>query len=196
MSPETFKASHDPLLSTRSPFKSGQKSFKKGEEKKAEPCSPDVNSSSSPKPTGKGETERHQKQHLYCTNSTYCVALMTNPCLKHLSFTLNHIISSLLISCLPLHVTYLLPSFLLSVSSSRFSSESDEAVTSPTSDRAAVAKKRFTLQGFSNIKAQKGNCRPLSISYPTHRIIFSVCEVKGCISSQLKSKDFVESLTE
>ncbi|XP_076602735.1 guanine nucleotide exchange factor DBS isoform X7 [Chaetodon auriga] len=37
-----------------SPFKSGQKSFKRGEEKKAEPCSPDVNSSSSPKPTGKG----------------------------------------------------------------------------------------------------------------------------------------------
>lgn len=58
MFPETFKASHDPLLSPRSPFKSGQKSFKKGEEKKAEPCSPDVNSSSSPKPTGKGETEK------------------------------------------------------------------------------------------------------------------------------------------
>ncbi|XP_051260537.1 guanine nucleotide exchange factor DBS isoform X7 [Dicentrarchus labrax] len=37
-----------------SPFKSGQKSFKRGEEKKAEPCSPDVNSSSSPKSTGKG----------------------------------------------------------------------------------------------------------------------------------------------
>uniref|UniRef100_A0A671WJI3 MCF.2 cell line derived transforming sequence like n=1 Tax=Sparus aurata TaxID=8175 RepID=A0A671WJI3_SPAAU len=87
-----------PLLFTHSPFKSGQKSFKRGEEKKAEPCSPDVNSSSSPKPTGKGE---------------------------------------------------------------------HEAVTSPTSDRAAVAKKRFTLQGFSNLKAQKGNCRPLSASYPT-----------------------------
>ncbi|XP_054864795.1 guanine nucleotide exchange factor DBS-like isoform X7 [Amphiprion ocellaris] len=68
-----------------SPFKTSQKSFKKGEEKKVEPFSPDVNSSSSPKPTGK-----------------------------------------------------------------------DEAVTSPTSDRAAVAKKRFTLQGFSNLKAQKG----------------------------------------
>ncbi|XP_041858408.1 guanine nucleotide exchange factor DBS isoform X7 [Melanotaenia boesemani] len=37
-----------------SPFKSGQKSFKKGEEKKAEPCSLDVHSSSSPKLTGKG----------------------------------------------------------------------------------------------------------------------------------------------
>ncbi|XP_053184306.1 guanine nucleotide exchange factor DBS isoform X2 [Scomber japonicus] len=37
-----------------SPFKSGQKSFKKGEEKKAEPCSPDANSSSSPKPIAKG----------------------------------------------------------------------------------------------------------------------------------------------
>ncbi|KAM9850920.1 guanine nucleotide exchange factor DBS [Aulostomus maculatus] len=68
-----------------SPFKTGQKSFKKGEEKKAEPCSPDANSSSSPKPAGK-----------------------------------------------------------------------DETVTSPTSDRAAAAKKRFTLQGFSNLKAQKG----------------------------------------
>ncbi|XP_030284684.1 guanine nucleotide exchange factor DBS isoform X1 [Sparus aurata] len=85
-----------------SPFKSGQKSFKRGEEKKAEPCSPDVNSSSSPKPTGK-----------------------------------------------------VLPSFLLSVPTSCFPSGSDEAVTSPTSDRAAVAKKRFTLQGFSNLKAQK-----------------------------------------
>ncbi|KAM3862407.1 guanine nucleotide exchange factor DBS [Diretmus argenteus] len=67
-----------------SPFKTGQKSLKKGEEKKAEPCSPDANSSSSPKPTGK-----------------------------------------------------------------------DEVVTSPTSERAAVAKKRFTLQGFSNLKTQK-----------------------------------------
>nr|XP_046260822.1 guanine nucleotide exchange factor DBS isoform X1 [Scatophagus argus] len=79
-----------------SPFKSGQKSFKKGEEKKTEPCSPDVNSSSSPKPTGK-----------------------------------------------------------------------DEAVTSPTSDRAAVAKKRFTLQGFSNLKAQKGS--PTSPDHKTKR---------------------------
>ncbi|XP_029385675.1 guanine nucleotide exchange factor DBS isoform X5 [Echeneis naucrates] len=77
-----------------SPFKTGQKSFKKGEEKKAESCSPDVNNASSPKPAGK-----------------------------------------------------------------------DEAVTSPTSDRAAVAKKRFTLQGFSNLKAQKGNCRP----FPDHK---------------------------
>ncbi|CAL8341750.1 unnamed protein product [Boreogadus saida] len=31
----------------------------------------------------------------------------------------------------------------------------DETATSPTSDRAAVAKKRFTLQGFSNLKPQK-----------------------------------------
>ncbi|XP_049450396.1 guanine nucleotide exchange factor DBS isoform X2 [Epinephelus fuscoguttatus] len=79
-----------------SPFKSGQKTLKKGEEKKAEPCSPDANSSSSPKPTGK-----------------------------------------------------------------------DEAVTSPTSDRAAVAKKRFTLQGFSNLKAQKGS--PTSPDHKTKR---------------------------
>ncbi|KAL7385204.1 hypothetical protein ABVT39_017632 [Epinephelus coioides] len=79
-----------------SPFKSGQKTLKKGEEKKAEPCSPDANSSSSPKPTGK-----------------------------------------------------------------------DEAVISPTSDRAAVAKKRFTLQGFSNLKAQKGS--PTSPDHKTKR---------------------------
>ncbi|XP_041858402.1 guanine nucleotide exchange factor DBS isoform X2 [Melanotaenia boesemani] len=79
-----------------SPFKSGQKSFKKGEEKKAEPCSLDVHSSSSPKLTGK-----------------------------------------------------------------------DEVVTSPTSDRAAVAKKRFTLQGFSNLKAQKGS--PTSPDQKTKR---------------------------
>ncbi|XP_039543713.1 guanine nucleotide exchange factor DBS isoform X6 [Pimephales promelas] len=31
----------------------------------------------------------------------------------------------------------------------------DETVTSPNSERAAVAKKRFTLQGFSNLKSQK-----------------------------------------
>ncbi|XP_047456500.1 guanine nucleotide exchange factor DBS isoform X8 [Mugil cephalus] len=77
-----------------SPFKTGQKSFKKGEEKKAESCSPDVNSS--PKLSAK-----------------------------------------------------------------------DEAVTSPTSDRAAVAKKRFTLQGFSNLKAQKGS--PTSPDHKTKR---------------------------
>lgn len=51
-------------------------------------------------------------------------------------------------------------SVCLSVLSSRFPSGSDGAVTSPTSDRAAVAKKRFTLQGFSNLKAQKGNSEP------------------------------------
>ncbi|XP_034741310.1 guanine nucleotide exchange factor DBS isoform X3 [Etheostoma cragini] len=67
-----------------SPLKSSKESLKRGEEKKPEPCNPDANSSSFPKPTGR-----------------------------------------------------------------------DEAVTSPTSDRAAVAKKRFTLQGFSNLKAQK-----------------------------------------
>uniref|UniRef100_A0A8C7E1A1 MCF.2 cell line derived transforming sequence like n=1 Tax=Oncorhynchus kisutch TaxID=8019 RepID=A0A8C7E1A1_ONCKI len=39
-----------------------------------------------------------------------------------------------------------------------------ETVTSPTTDRASVAKKRFTLQGFSNLKSQKGS--PLS---PDHK---------------------------
>ncbi|CAL8266505.1 unnamed protein product [Lota lota] len=72
-----------------SPFKS-QRSLKKGEEKRAEPFSPDANSSSL-KPAGKGS----------------------------------------------------------------LGPGSDETTTSPTSDRAAVAKKRFTLQGFSNLKPQK-----------------------------------------
>uniref|UniRef100_A0A8C1V296 Mcf.2 cell line derived transforming sequence-like a n=1 Tax=Cyprinus carpio TaxID=7962 RepID=A0A8C1V296_CYPCA len=36
----------------------------------------------------------------------------------------------------------------------------DETVTSPTTERAAVAKKRFTLQGFSNLKSQKGSSPP------------------------------------
>uniref|UniRef100_A0A3B3DFL3 Uncharacterized protein n=1 Tax=Oryzias melastigma TaxID=30732 RepID=A0A3B3DFL3_ORYME len=31
----------------------------------------------------------------------------------------------------------------------------DEAVTSPTTDRSSLAKKRFTLQGFSNLKSPK-----------------------------------------
>ncbi|KAM9710124.1 guanine nucleotide exchange factor DBS isoform 5-T5 [Menidia menidia] len=79
-----------------SPFKTGQRSFKKGEERKAEHCSLDINSTSSPKLTGK-----------------------------------------------------------------------DEAVTSPTSDRAAVARKRFTLQGFSNLKVQKGS--PTSPDHKTKR---------------------------
>lgn len=33
----------------------------------------------------------------------------------------------------------------------------EEPVTSPTTDRSSVAKKRFTLQGFSNLKSPKGN---------------------------------------
>ncbi|XP_035762595.1 guanine nucleotide exchange factor DBS [Neolamprologus brichardi] len=94
------QATHAPPVPTGtvslSPFKTGQKSIKKGEEKKAESCSPDVNSSSSVKAAGK-----------------------------------------------------------------------DEGVTSPTSDRAAVAKKRFTLQGFSNLKAQKGS--PTSPDHKTKR---------------------------
>ncbi|XP_066562290.1 guanine nucleotide exchange factor DBS isoform X3 [Amia ocellicauda] len=36
----------------------------------------------------------------------------------------------------------------------------DESATSPTSERAAVAKKRFTLQGFSNLKSQKESPPP------------------------------------
>ncbi|XP_057708474.1 guanine nucleotide exchange factor DBS-like isoform X14 [Corythoichthys intestinalis] len=66
-----------------SPFKMGQRSLKKGDERKAEQCILDSNSSPSSKSAGK------------------------------------------------------------------------ERASSPTSDRSAAAKKRFTLQGFSNLKAQK-----------------------------------------
>ncbi|XP_077435253.1 guanine nucleotide exchange factor DBS isoform X2 [Vanacampus margaritifer] len=78
-----------------SPFKMGQRSLKKGDERKAEQCSLDANSSPLPKSAGK------------------------------------------------------------------------ERATSPTSDRSAAAKKRFTLQGFSNLKAQKGS--PTSPDHKTKR---------------------------
>uniref|UniRef100_A0AAY4ELW6 Guanine nucleotide exchange factor DBS n=1 Tax=Denticeps clupeoides TaxID=299321 RepID=A0AAY4ELW6_9TELE len=81
-----------------SPFKSSQKSIKKGEEKKAESAGPDTYASSSPKSTDKAK---------------------------------------------------------------------EETVTSPTTDRATVAKKRFTLQGFSNLKSQKGS--PPSPDHKTKR---------------------------
>ncbi|XP_069376636.1 guanine nucleotide exchange factor DBS isoform X3 [Paralichthys olivaceus] len=43
----------------------------------------------------------------------------------------------------------------------------DEPVTSPTTDRSSVAKKRFTLQGFSNLKSPKGSA--LSPEHGTKR---------------------------
>ncbi|KAM8721793.1 guanine nucleotide exchange factor DBS isoform 2-T2 [Acanthopagrus schlegelii] len=42
-------------------------------------------------------------------------------------------------------------------SSSSSPKHKDEPVTSPTTDRSSVAKKRFTLQGFSNLKSPKGS---------------------------------------
>ncbi|GAA6089188.1 guanine nucleotide exchange factor DBS isoform X1 [Tachysurus ichikawai] len=49
----------------------------------------------------------------------------------------------------------------------------DDAVTSPTTDRATVAKKRFTLQGFSNLKSQKellttAGAKSLTLPLVTH----------------------------
>uniref|UniRef100_A0A8C9VPI6 MCF.2 cell line derived transforming sequence like n=1 Tax=Scleropages formosus TaxID=113540 RepID=A0A8C9VPI6_SCLFO len=46
----------------------------------------------------------------------------------------------------------------------------DETVTSPTNDRAAVAKKRFTLQGFSNLKSQKGSPTSPGNKHKRHEI--------------------------
>nr|XP_054599091.1 guanine nucleotide exchange factor DBS isoform X2 [Nothobranchius furzeri] len=40
----------------------------------------------------------------------------------------------------------------------------DDAVTSPTTDRSSVAKKRFTLQGFSNLKSPKERHQHISLS--------------------------------
>lgn len=130
-----------------SPFKSGQRSFKKTEEKKAEPCSTDVISSSPPKPPGKGQTKPEtQGWKTRCPNPVPSVPLL----LWFLSWSF---VSFHGVSC------DWLSSFSCVFWSSYFSCESDE--TSPASDRAEEAKKRFTLQGFSNITEQKGNCRPL-----------------------------------
>ncbi|KAL4656536.1 guanine nucleotide exchange factor DBS-like isoform X1 [Arapaima gigas] len=46
----------------------------------------------------------------------------------------------------------------------------DEPTTSPTNERAAVAKKRFTLQGFSNLKSQKGSPTSPNNKHKCHEI--------------------------
>ncbi|XP_028322155.1 guanine nucleotide exchange factor DBS isoform X3 [Gouania willdenowi] len=46
----------------------------------------------------------------------------------------------------------------------------DEPVTSPTTDRSAVAKKRFTLQGFSNLKSPKGSALSPEHSSKRHMV--------------------------
>ncbi|XP_044043822.1 guanine nucleotide exchange factor DBS isoform X8 [Siniperca chuatsi] len=49
------------------------------------------------------------------------------------------------------------PSTISDVNSSSSPKHKDEPVTSPTTDRSSVAKKRFTLQGFTNLKSPKGS---------------------------------------
>ncbi|KAM7375077.1 hypothetical protein PAMA_014253 [Pampus argenteus] len=49
------------------------------------------------------------------------------------------------------------PSPTSDTNSSSSPKHKDEPVTSPTTDRSSVAKKRFTLQGFSNLKNPKGS---------------------------------------
>lgn len=49
-----------------------------------------------------------------------------------------------------------------------FSPPPDDAVTSPTTDRSSAAKKRFTLQGFSNLKSPKGNVRKPQQAYEVY----------------------------
>uniref|UniRef100_A0A3B4WT91 MCF.2 cell line derived transforming sequence like n=1 Tax=Seriola lalandi dorsalis TaxID=1841481 RepID=A0A3B4WT91_SERLL len=125
---ETVQDSYVPLLFPHSPFKTGQKSFKKGEEKKAEPCSPDVNSSSSPKPTGKGETKRdpvRRMQHIFfsfnksafsiCSTCMILTTLTTVPLCFPSSDDKTYLSPSILIFFLYTWLTFLLPSFLLCV---------------------------------------------------------------------------------
>ncbi|KAG7501981.1 guanine nucleotide exchange factor DBS-like isoform X1 [Solea senegalensis] len=49
------------------------------------------------------------------------------------------------------------PSLTLDANTSSSPKHKEEQVTSPTTDRSSVAKKRFTLQGFSNLKSPKGS---------------------------------------
>uniref|UniRef100_A0AAQ5WYF3 Mcf.2 cell line derived transforming sequence-like a n=1 Tax=Amphiprion ocellaris TaxID=80972 RepID=A0AAQ5WYF3_AMPOC len=61
-----------------------------------------------------------------------------------------------------------------------------EAVTSPTTDRSSVAKKRFTLQGFSNLKSPKaefGNIKKIknkkTTKFSSYSLIWSVISLSG-----------------
>lgn len=105
--------------------------------------------------------------------------LMIDSCLNFSFPNESSSIFPLYWSSLLTQLTFFLNSFCPPVLSPCFPSGSDEGVTSPTSDRAAVAKKRFTLQGFSNLKAQKGNCMPEIFHYPlSWHVIFCICETK------------------
>ncbi|KAG7234456.1 hypothetical protein INR49_004790 [Caranx melampygus] len=138
-----------------SPFRSsGQKSQKKQDEKKAEPSpTPDANSSSSsPKHKGEAFNYRRGKFNLLLftladlTPLFFITSIFTGPSVcPSTSFIVLFFHDGLTpLSSPPFaaHFTPLLP---------------DEPVTSPTTDRSSVAKKRFTLQGFSNLKSPKGN---------------------------------------
>ncbi|XP_038132852.1 guanine nucleotide exchange factor DBS isoform X3 [Cyprinodon tularosa] len=48
--------------------------------------------------------------------------------------------------------------------------QKDEAVSSPTTDRSSAAKKRFTLQGFSNLKSPKGSALSPEHSSKRHSV--------------------------
>uniref|UniRef100_A0A8C4P0J6 Mcf.2 cell line derived transforming sequence-like a n=2 Tax=Dicentrarchus labrax TaxID=13489 RepID=A0A8C4P0J6_DICLA len=86
----------------------------------------------------------------------------------------------------------------------------DEPVTSPTTDRSSVAKKRFTLQGFSNLKSPKGNIsRPeedflkqehdasvlLGLA-PGKYTVVADCEKAGPQELSVKSGDMVQLIKE
>ncbi|XP_076839378.1 guanine nucleotide exchange factor DBS isoform X4 [Brachyhypopomus gauderio] len=62
---------------------------------------------------------------------------------------------------------FVVPDAILAPSLRNTDKVKDESVSSPSTDRAAVAKKRFTLQGFSNLKSQKGS--PPSPDHKTKR---------------------------
>ncbi|XP_046886465.1 guanine nucleotide exchange factor DBS isoform X3 [Hypomesus transpacificus] len=64
--------------------------------------------------------------------------------------------------------------------------QKEDTVTSPTTDRASVAKKRFTLQGFSNLKSQKDILPPggKSLTLP----MVTLCPPGSPLSPDLKTK--------
>ncbi|XP_040888161.1 guanine nucleotide exchange factor DBS isoform X3 [Toxotes jaculatrix] len=62
------------------------------------------------------------------------------------------------------------PSPTSDANSSSSPKHKDEPVTSPTTDRSSVAKKRFTLQGFSNLKSPKGSALSPEHSSKRHSV--------------------------
>nr|XP_046238264.1 guanine nucleotide exchange factor DBS isoform X3 [Scatophagus argus] len=146
-----------------SPFRSsGQKNQKKQqqEEKKAEPSTiSEVNSSSSPKHKGEGFMNAAPRKYVLVLSIVQLKAAvetdLNSSFLHH-----RHLLYVLIFSYFGLHLFIYFITATLCYFPPAFHFKPllpDEPVTSPTTDRSSVAKKRFTLQGFSNLKSPKGS---------------------------------------